>query len=135
MQAKILIVMAAAIVAALMCAGACFAEEAPRWAKEIGTRNRAAAAEAKFGELFKGGELHLRRHLPARRADRQTACSHHALRADGEPDARRAQSADQGRRQRGADRRGDSGSDLPVRALHRLLKSACGGGQDERGAP
>lgn len=56
MQAKILIVMAAAIVAALMCAGACFAEEAPRWAKEIGTRNRAAAAEAKFNELFKGGD-------------------------------------------------------------------------------
>ena len=56
MQAKILIVMAAALVAALMCAGACFAEEAPRWAKEIGTRNRAAAAEAKFNELFKGGD-------------------------------------------------------------------------------
>ena len=56
MQAKILIVMAAAFVAALMCAGACFAEEAPRWAKEIGTRNRAAAAEAKFNELFKGGD-------------------------------------------------------------------------------
>ena len=56
MQAKILIVMAAALVAALMCAGACFAEEAPRWAKEIGTRNRAAAADAKFNELFKGSD-------------------------------------------------------------------------------
>ena len=148
MQAKILIVMAAAFVAALMCAGACFAEEAPRWAKEIGTRNRAAAAEAKFNELFKGGDGDFYKnggelgematnfiYGDARRADRQTARAHHALRADGEPDARRAQGAGQGRRQRRADRRGDSGSHLPVRAIHRLLEGARGGGQDERGAP
>lgn len=56
MQAKFLVMLAAAIIAAVMCAGACFAEEAPQWAKEIGTRNRTAAAEAKFNELFKGDD-------------------------------------------------------------------------------
>lgn len=56
MQAKILIMLAAAFAAIVMGAGACFAEEAPQWAKEIGTRGRAQAAQKKFGELFKGGE-------------------------------------------------------------------------------
>lgn len=56
MQAKILIMLAAALTAIVMGAGACFAEEAPQWAKEIGSRNRAAAAKAKFGELFRDGE-------------------------------------------------------------------------------
>lgn len=56
MQAKLLTIFAAALLAALVCAGACFAEEAPQWAKEIGARDRVKAADAKFGELFKDGE-------------------------------------------------------------------------------
>ena len=56
MQAKLLTIFAAALLAALVCAGACFAEEAPQWAKEIGARDRVKAADAKSGELFKDGE-------------------------------------------------------------------------------
>lgn len=56
MQAKFLIMLAAAFIAVAMCAGACFAEEAPQWAKDMNKRGRAAAAEAKFGELFKGDD-------------------------------------------------------------------------------
>lgn len=56
MRSKIAALTAAALFAVILGAGACFAEEAPQWAKEIGARDRVKAAEAKTAELFKGDD-------------------------------------------------------------------------------